>query len=121
MHQLGLAQILSDFRQNVEQKARTHATQNHLLHAQRPSSSEASRASIRSLNWRSVSNRNTVSPVSRTPCCSLRAALMIDWPSLLIWLSQKPAASWMPPPGAEPNSSASIRLESSRRFADIGL
>ena len=27
----------------------------------------------------------------------------------------------MPPPGAEPNSSASIRLESSRRFADAWL
>src|SRR5713101_1798164 len=33
MHQLSLAQILSYFRQNVEQKACTHATQNHLLDA----------------------------------------------------------------------------------------
>src|SRR5580698_3236134 len=33
MHQLSLAQILSYFRQNVEQKACSHATQNHLLHA----------------------------------------------------------------------------------------
>ena len=33
MHQLSLAQILSYFRQNVEQKACAHATQNHLLHA----------------------------------------------------------------------------------------
>ena len=46
---------------------------------------------------------------------------MIAWPSSLTWLSQKPEASWMPPPGAEPNNSASIRLDSSRRFADIGL
>src|ERR1700761_6993906 len=33
MHQLGLAQIFGYFRQNVEQKAGAHATQNHLLHA----------------------------------------------------------------------------------------
>ena len=86
-----------------------------------PSSRVASRASIRSLKCFSVSKRNSVRPVSRTPCCSLRAALMMTEPSGLIWFSQKPDASYTPPPGAAPNSSASMRFDNSRRLADIGL
>src|SRR5260370_7262308 len=41
MNQLSLVKILSSFRKNVEQKARTHATQNHLLHAAEPEEAKA--------------------------------------------------------------------------------
>ena len=43
MHQLGLAQILGYFRQDVEQKACAHATQNHLLHAAESEEAQATR------------------------------------------------------------------------------